>query len=150
MSWNSERSITLTKICIGIFTIGYILVLALCPGLMKQFVKYSFSARGKDAVFFMATVYACAVPLGCILWQLYGLVSRIGGEDIFTGKNIHALRIISWMCFAVTLICLVSMSYYVFYIVLAACAAFIGLLIRVIKNVFVRARQLKEENDFTI
>lgn len=150
MIWNSKKSITLTKICIGIFGIGYICVLAFCPWLMKQFTIYSFSARGKDAVFFMATVYSCAVPLGVILWCLYRLVMRIGADEIFTKKNIKALRTISWMCFLVTGICLISMSYYVFYLIIAACAAFMGLLIRVVKNVFVRAKELKEEIDFTI
>lgn len=150
MNWNNEKSITLTKVCIGIFVMGYISVLAFCPWLMKQFVTYSFSARGKDVFLFMATVYACAVPLGVILWNVYRLVAEIGRELIFTKENIRRLRLMSWMCFLVAVICLISMGYYVFYFVIAGCAAFIGLLLRVIKNVFVRAAQIKEENDFTI
>lgn len=150
MNWSSEKSITLTKLCIVIFAAGYIAVLASCPWLLKRFVTYSYSAKGKDIVLFMATVYSCAVPLGVILWNVYHLVNRIGAQIIFTEENIRRLRLMSWMCFTVTGICLVSMSYYIFYIVIAACAAFMGLLLRVIKNVFVRAKDIKEENDFTI
>ena len=113
-------------------------------------MTYSFSARGKDAIYFMMTVYACAVPLGVILWDLYRLVDRIGREEIFTEENIKRLRRISWMIFAVAAICLVSVFYYLLFLIVAACAAFMGLLLRVIKNVFVRARELKEENDYTI
>ena len=54
------------------------------------------------------------------------------------------------MCFAVAAVCLASSLYYQLFLLVAACAAFMGLLLRVIKNVFVRARELKEENDFTI
>lgn len=150
MNWNSEKSIALTKVCIGMFAVGYIAVLAFCPWLTKQFVRYSASAHGTDAVFFMITVYACAVPLGIILWNVYRLVAKIGEESIFTDENVRRLRIISWMCFIVAAVCLVSAVYYIFYLVIAACAAFMGLLIRVIKNVFVRAMEIKEENDYTI
>ena len=150
MSWSNEKSILLTKLCIGVFTAVYVLVLAFCPWLMRDFVNYSFSARGKDAVSFMVTVYVCAVPLGVILWDLYRLVDRIGREEIFTEENIKRLRRIGWMCFAVAAVFLVSVCYYQLYLIVAACAAFMGLLIRVIKNVFVRARELKEENDYTI
>lgn len=150
MKWNNEKSITLTKACIGIFAVVYIAVLVSCPWLMKRFTTYSFSARGKDTFFFMATVYAAAVPLGVILWNVYRLVAEIGREIIFTQENIRRLRLMSWMCFSVTFICLISMGYYILYIVIAGCAAFIGLLLRVIKNVFVRAKEIKEENDYTI
>ena len=150
MNWNNEKSITLTKICICIFLIGYLLVLVSCPWLVKQLTTYSFSARGKDTFLFMTTIYACAVPLGLILWDLYHLVVRIGEEKIFTEENIKRLRHISWMCFLAAVICLLSAFYYIFFIILAACAAFMGLLIRVIKNTFVRAKELKEENDYTI
>lgn len=150
MNWNNEKSITLTKICIGIFSIVYILVLVSCPWLVRQFTTHSLSARGKDTFFFMATIYTCAVPLGLILWDLYHMVVRIGEDKIFTGENIKSLRHIGWMCFLAAVICFISAAYYIFFIILAACAAFMGLLIRVIKNTFVRAKELKEENDYTI
>ena len=54
------------------------------------------------------------------------------------------------MCFLAALICLLSMLYYGFWGILAACLFFMGLLIRVIKNTFQEAKELKEEADFTI
>ena len=125
----------------------YILVLVFCPRMTREFVDHSFSARGKDFNLFMATIYSSAVPLGIILWNLYRMIGRIGEEQIFSDENVSCLRLISWMCFAVAVICLISTAYYVFFLIIAACAAFMGLLIRVIKNVFVRAGEIKEEND---
>ena len=89
---------------------------------------------------------SCRPPL----WELWQLLCDIGLEEIFTGDNVRRLRIISWMCFLAALICLLSMLYYVFWGILAACLFFMGLLIRVIKNTFQEAKELKEEADFTI
>lgn len=150
MNWNNEKSIGLTKFFILLFAAAYILVLIFCPRMTKEFVTYSFSARGKDFMLFMATIYSSAVPLGIILWNLYKVIGRIGEEKIFSDENVRSLRLISWMCFAVAAVCIVSTAYYVFFLIVAACAAFMGLLIRVIKNVFVRAGEIKEENDYTI
>lgn len=150
MKWNNQKSIVLTKVCIAVFSLAYVLVLLLCPWLVKQFVTYSFSARSKDACSFMLTVYACAIPLGLILWHLYQLVLRIEKEEIFTDQNTKSLRLMGWMCFAVAVIFLVSTCYYTFYLIFAACAVLMGLLLRVLKNVFVQAKEMKEENDYTI
>jgi len=42
------------------------------------------------------------------------------------------------------------MAYDFFWGIFAACMVFMGMLIRVIKNTFERARELKEEVDYTI
>lgn len=150
MSWSYQKSIFLTKLCILFFTAGYLSVIFTCPVITAQFTHYSISALGKSKWWFMATIYACAVPIGILLWNLWKLVKDIGLEEILTGNNIRRLRVISWMCFFVSLFCLLSMTYYIFWGIGSACLAFMGLLIRVIKNTFERAKELKEEVDFTI
>lgn len=150
MNWNNERSIGLTKFFIIFFAAAYLLILIFCPRMAREFVSYSFYARGKDVMLFMVTTYTCAVPLGIILYNLYRLICRIGEEQMFSNVNVRCLRLISWMCFAVAAICLISTVYYIFFLIIAACAAFMGLLIRVIKNVFVKAGEIKDENDYTI
>lgn len=150
MRWSYQRSIFLTKGCILLFGAGYLGVVLTCPLLIERFVHYSISAEENAQWLFNATIYACAVPLGFLLWNLWKLVVDIGLEEIFTEANIRRLRVISWMCFAVSGICLASMAYYLFWGIFAACMAFMGMLIRVIKNTFERARELKEEVDYTI
>ena len=150
--WSYKQSVVLTKICILLFSAAYFGVIFTCPLLTRRFLYYSCSAAGvyKETWLFNVTIYACAVPIGVLLWNLWKLVGDIGLEEIFTGENIRRLRIISWMCFAVAFICLLSMAYDFFWGIFAACMVFIGMLIRVIKNTFERARELKEEVDYTI
>lgn len=150
MTWSHRQSIVLTKICILIFMAGYLAVIASCPVIMDIFVRLSISASGKSKWLFTSTVYTCAIPIGILLWSLWQLVKEIGLEEIFTAANIQRLRRISWMCFLVAFFCLLSMLYYVFWGIIGACFAFMGLLIRVIKNIFEQARDLKEEADYTI
>lgn len=150
MKWSFGNSIFLTKVSIAIFSAAYLAVVITCPVLVRCFLAVSATAGHVDGTLFMATIYLAAVPIGVLLWVLNRLVFAIGNEEIFTQENIRRLRIISWMCIAVAMICLVSMGYYLFWGVIAACMAFMGILIRVIKNVFERAKQLKDENDYTI
>lgn len=150
MNWSHEQSVTLTKVCIWLFLAGYVITIVSCPFLVKNFVTLSRSASGKDARLFLVSIYACAVPTGLILWNLNRLVGDIGLEEIFTADNIARLRLISWMCGVNGVICFLSMLYYLPWGILGCCMIFMCLLIRVIKNVFVRAKELKDENDFTI
>ncbi|MDO4327341.1 MAG: DUF2975 domain-containing protein [bacterium] len=150
MKWSFGNSIFLTKISIAVFSVAYLAVVVTCPVLVRWFLAVSSTAEHINGTFFMATIYMAAVPIGILLWMLRQLISDIGKEEIFTYENIRRLRGISWMCILVAVICLVSMGYYLFWGVIGACMAFMGLLIRVIKNVFERAKQLKDENDYTI
>lgn len=150
MNWSHKNSVFLTKICIVFFTAAYIAVVAACPFLTKVYVETSFSAARLSPGPFTATIYLCAVPVGAVLWKLWRLIGNIGREAVFTEENISCLRWISWMCFAVAAVTLVSMVYYLFWGIAAGMAFFMGLLIRVIKNSFEQAKELKDENDFTI
>lgn len=149
--WTLGQSVFLSGICVGLFTAAYVVIVAACPWVIKGYLALKTEQMGLVRErSLMASVYVCAVPIGIILWKLMRLIRNIGREQLFTADNISCLRWISWMCFAVAVIALVSALYYVMWIVIACCMAFMGLLIRVIKNVFERAREIKEENDFTI
>ncbi|MCI8453563.1 MAG: DUF2975 domain-containing protein [Lachnospiraceae bacterium] len=150
MNWSNRKSVLLTKACIWLFIAGYLLVLLFCPLLMRNFVRFSYTASRIDYHLFLVTIYACALPIGVILFLLNRLIAAIGCGRIFTSENILRLRLISWMCGITGLLCLFSMLYYLFWGIIGGCMVFMCLLIRVIKNVFVRAKELKDENDFTI
>ena len=150
MKWTPSRSIVLSRICVGLCALVYLAVVIGCPFAVEGYIAISASQAEGNEMWFMISVYLCAVPVGVILWKLGRLIKNIGDLNLFTGENISCLRWISWMCFAVAAIALVSAAYYIFWAIIGCCMAFMGLLIRVIKNVFERARETKEENDFTI
>jgi len=84
---------------------------------------------------------------------LLRLLHSIQKGEVFTADNVRRLRLISYSGFAIALSCIVGAIItptHLSFIILAAIASFLGLLMRVIKNVIDAARLLKEDADFTI
>ena len=97
------------------------------------------------------SIYACFIPAMIALFSLDRLLRNIKLDLVFMRDNVKYLRIISWCCFAIAAVLIYSWFSisYVFAFV-AAAAAFFGLLMRVVKNVIDAAREIKDENDYTI
>lgn len=154
--WNRRRSETLSiavcYICAAILTAG----LFLGPWVVKLwFTVY----RGWDAdsaamqdmlTLFSACFYPCAVFAYITLYSLLKLLFNIKKDDIFIQPNVSYLRRIAWCCFAVAFITLVGGVFYLPFLFAAVAAGFVGLMLRVVKNVMESAVQIKAENELTI
>ena len=101
-------------------------------------------------VWLMPVYYAFCVPAYVALIFLDRLLVAIKKGEVFTVKNVRFLRGISWCCFAAAGILLVSGLVSIVFVALAILAAFFGLILRVVKNLFAAAVALKDENDYTI
>ncbi|MBQ2868015.1 MAG: DUF2975 domain-containing protein, partial [Firmicutes bacterium] len=74
----------------------------------------------------------------------------IKNEQVFTDENVSLLRRISWCCFLAALITLISSRFYLVFGLIGIAAAFMGLILRVVKNVIQQAVIIKAENELTI
>ena len=154
--WNRNRSVTLSvAVC---FAFAVILTVGLFFG--PWAIKMWFSLyRGLDPdgsdvrnllALFKLCFYFCA-PFGYItLYSLTRLLFNIKDDEIFIKKNVQHLRRISWCCFVVALITGVGGVQYIPFLFIAIAAAFVGLLLRVVKNVMQSAVIIKTENELTI
>ena len=153
--WNRKRSVSLSiAIC---FIIAAVITLLIFTG--PQFVQLWFSKyRGWaeiSVIKHIITVFcACFYPSAILgyftLYSLLKLLFNIKKDEIFTLKNVKYLRIISWCCFAVAIITLVGGVFYIPFLFITVASGFIGLMLRIIKNVMQSAVSLREENDLTI
>lgn len=145
--WTSERSITLSKICTLIFIAALIVVEVggfwLVPFLLG-------AGRAGLVPVCLTVIYANALPCFFILFHLYKVLRRLEKGAVFVQENVSSLRIISWLCFVCAVICIGGAVIYFSWIFVAVAAAFIGLIVRVVRNVFARAVALQEEVDYTI
>jgi len=148
--WNDSRSLTLSKICVAIFMALLLACAVLAPRFVNLFISVSAPAYAVGKALFLATIYAGSVPAAILLICLYALLQRIGEGNVFVNKNTACLRYISWCCFAGAAICLASSLYYVLWLAIGAAAAFMGLIVRVIKNMVAKAVSLQDDADFTI
>lgn len=149
--WNSSKSVLLSSICTKLVMVLVIAFAALLPRLIMYYISFvSWGLQFKDMVWFMIILYVCCVPALVALVCLDRLLSNIKRGDVFIKKNVTFLRVISWCCFAVAISLLLATYYYLICLVASIVAAFIGLILRVVKNVIEQAVILKTESDFTI
>ncbi|MDE6723316.1 MAG: DUF2975 domain-containing protein, partial [Eubacterium sp.] len=117
-----------------------------------------------------------AVPVGYIaLSCLDRLLIRIKKGFVFDNKNVKYLRMFSWLCFFVCTVttlfaagvfitlCLdtigvveikgltiLDLYYSIFGFCVSIAELFVGVVVRVVKNIFESAIKIKEENELTI
>lgn len=148
--WNGKKSISLSKLCVLIFAVMLISTALSAPWLVRRFLDFSRADLvGKEA-FFLSTIYSGCIPAAVLLFCLYRLLNHIEFEQVFITENVEYLRRISWSCFAGAIICFASIPYYFPWIFVAVAAAFMGLIVRVVKNVIAQAVELKNESELTI
>jgi hypothetical protein len=113
-----------------------------------------YEARGtldaESVIPLMVILYCECAPALAALVSLDRLLKNIRAGQVFTDGNVRLLRVISWSCFAAAVLALAAAKYYALLIAVAMAAAFMGLILRVVKNVIEEAVVIKEENDYTI
>lgn len=148
--WNGEKSIILTKWCIVIFMSLLLAVVVSAPWLTEWFVDIYQTGQEENRAYFMATIYVGFVPAAYLLYSLFKLLRRIEAGQVFTDENVELLRRISWSCFAGAVVALISVFYYTPWVFVAIAAAFMGLIVRVVRNVVAQAVELKNEADYIV
>ena len=127
-------------------------MLALTIGLpyIWQILIAIFKSSSEHYIYSLCLLYpACILGIiTCIL--MIKLMHKVKSEQVFTDSSVSIIRGISWCCIAVSP--LFFALGFQFYIMFAAAflTAFLGLMVRVVKNVIEEATFLKQENDLTV
>ena len=148
--WNNKQSIILSRVCVFIFIALVISSILVSFPLIKWIIYISNDITLQHLELFITSYYICSVIALIALIMLNNILKNIYNELIFIYPNVKAIRICSWCCFTVSAITLINSFYYILFILLSIGFAFIGLLLRIIKNIFHQAIILKNENELTI
>ena len=145
---HSKRSVSVTLFIDRAAMAAWVICMFLIPLLGRLYDKYS----GREPIFvwFVVCTYAAMAPGGAILFSLNLLLGNLRREKVFEHENVRYLRVISYCCFVIAAICAVISFVRPLGFALVASFLFIGLLLRVLKNVFEQAVYLREENDLTV
>jgi hypothetical protein len=133
-----------------------IALLAIALGIALPFlVQAGFFAEralidNNGIVWLMPIYYCFCIPAGTALYALERLLAAVRPEQVFTPNNVPYLRLITWCCFVAGIILLASSLVSVVFFTLAIMAAFFGVILRVVKNLFAAAVALQNESDYTI
>ena len=154
--WNRRRSVTLS-IVVCVVLAAVLLILAIFgPFIFKLYMTAYRGFRPDGQAMhdlsrtFALCFYPCAVFAGIILYSLLRLLFNIKRDDVFISQNVTMLRIVSWCCVAIAVITFVGAFFYMPFGFVALAGGFVGMLLRVLKNVMQSAVTLREENDLTI
>ncbi len=149
--WSERRSIQLSR---GLVIFFGALLVALDIGgwWFAQFICANVVRHTgmRYVLSLLICLYLCSVPAYILLVSLYKLLNNMEKDHVFVQENVVLLRRVSWCCVAAALVCLLFISTWLSLVVISLAAAFMALIVRVIKNVFVRAINMKAELDYTI
>jgi len=148
--WNESKSLMLSKVSVWLFMLLLVVCTILAPRLVARLIFLSENAQDAGNTFFLITIYAGAIPAGALLVIFNVFLRRIEKGIVFVKENITSLRQISWCCFIGAIICTLSALYYLPWLAIGIAAAFMGLIVRVVKNVFSKAVSLQDDVKLTI
>lgn len=154
--YSYKKSVKISiAVCIILFIILGVLVFC-APFLFELYLTAyrGFAPEGEALAMIKKVFMFCFYPSGVfsavILTALLSLLNNIKSGEIFTGKNVRYLRTVSLCCFAIAVITLVGGFFYMPFLFVTFAGAFVGLMLRVLKNVMQTASEMREENDLTI
>lgn len=135
--WNHSKSLLLTAVWIRVALLAWIIIAVALPFWQQS--------RAVLVLF-----YFIFLPVLLALCGLDRLLQRLRRGQVFSAENLASLRLVSWMCFFAAVFLLVGACLWPVFILGAGGVVFLGLFVRVVKNLLAEAIVLKDENDLTI
>lgn len=154
--WNSKRSIILSTVVCWLLAAILVVLGVFAPSLFRHYmVTFRGFEAGSEALLqlnwvFVLCFYPAALFAGWILYSLLKLLGNLRLDQVFVSENVAHLKSVSWCCFAIGGITLTGSVFYLPFLFVAAAGGFVGILLRVLKNVMEHAVALRAENDLTI
>lgn len=151
MNWNQSKSVVLSKVFVILFAL-LLIVMDVCAYWVVEYYLSVSNVLGslQDGVMLMAVIYSCSIPAWITLWSLWRILERIWKGEVYVDGNVRDMRRTSWCCITVGMVCFVTGFFYATLFVVAAAAGFMGLIVRIVKNMLEQAVSMKDELDFTI
>ncbi len=147
---SKNASVTLSLVCCGIGFLGLIAIAVMLTILVIRGDTFLFG-EGTARKWMALRYFLLLIPVGVANGFLVKLLLLVRDHLVFTDKAVSCLRTISWCCFIEAALCLITARvFFPAHYAAAFVAGFLGLVLRVVKNVIEEAVALKAENDFTI
>ena len=146
----SKVSVWLSIILSVLFFIALISACCYMPILLYIYIlaKDITDAQSIKQIMFIAYASIGIMAIADVL--LFILLQRVRKSLVFTDKSVALIRGISWCAVALGSLFFALGFYFLIAFSIAFACVFLGICLRVVKNVIEQATQIKAENDFTI
>lgn len=152
--WNKNKSLFLSRILTAVAAGLFFGTLFFIPTIAKWYEDFSDSIGLLSSQSVVAPMciglYVVEIMAFICLWSLHVLLRNISRNQVFIPQNTSCLRRISWTLMIAGAAFTIIGIWRSFCFFPAVFAVMLGLVIRVLKNVFEEAVEIKSENDYTI
>ncbi len=146
--YTSEKSTKLTLLITYAFmALLAVLMVVAIPGARWFFGEI---VRQSTIKIMLTAFYVCCPAAWFALIFIMKILKNILSETVFTKDTVSYLRRLSWCCGFVAVVCAIAGLFYKPLLIFALGAAFMMLILRVLKNVMAKATEIKNENELTI
>lgn len=150
MNWNNSKSILLSEILLGVFAATLLLLDVFMSPFLDWYMNLRLMTSPTIKAGMMVTLYALSIFAWLILAEMFLLLRNLKKAEVFTSKNVKILRIVSICLLVIALISIAGGFFYLPFFIVSVAAAFLTLIVRIVKNAFAEAVRMKEELDLTI
>lgn len=139
-----------------IFMVALILAAVCLPQLVDFLLSWPAAVGPRDTVSVMEYTFVLSAAYGLVAIcavadiLLFSLLRRVRKGLVFTPESIGLVRGVSWCVIGLGVLFAPLGYYFQVSVVMAFLCVFLGLCLRVVKNVLEEATAIKEENDLTV
>ena len=144
-----NKAVKLSLVAVAICLAAALGLGAGMPWLLDWYVKYR-HLRETGRLAILIAFYGCLPFVLTALICLWRLLRNIQKERVFSAVNSRYMAVLSWCCAAVAAVTLGAFRWYPPLVFITLSMAFLFLIVRVVRNCFIAAIALKEENALTI
>ncbi len=151
--WNKDKSLILSRILTTVGAVLTLFIMVYIPTVAEwyeSFIEGYGLIEGSIMTPMSLCMYFTGVMIIVVTILLYKLLTNIKNDRVFVKENTACLRGISWAFMGMGLALGIFTLWRYVFVAFAFAAVFIGLVMRVLKNVFEKAVELKSESDYTI
>lgn len=144
-----NKAVKLSLAAVGLLILAALGLAVAMPGLVKWYAEYrKIQDSGRTAI--LAAFYGCLPFALTALVCLWKLLRNISAGQAFQESSSRLMAVVSWCCLGVALATLAAFRWYPPLIFIALSMIFLFLIVRVVRNCFIAAIAIKEENDLTV
>lgn len=155
MQRSEEKSIFLSRVLVWLFAAAILILdlgsLALaCLQTSPSLRLWALTIDRPKWILMTVCCWLCSGFGYLLLERMNRLLVNLQKEQIFVPENIQYLRTVSHCCFAACGICLCFSLKMPSLLSISFASGFVGLIVRIVKNVFEKAIAMKDELDYTV